>query len=70
MPIKLNPCRVCGGKAIIETWSSDGMMYMAKCSNPDCKSWEYSSGHSLPDVATLWNEHNPQEVKPNGCFSD
>ena len=63
MPIKLNPCRFCVHKAIIETWSSGGMMYMAKCSNPDCKSWEYSSGHSLPDVVKLWNEHNPKEGK-------
>ena len=61
MPIKLNPCRFCGHKAIIETWSSGGMLYMVKCSNPDCKSWEYSSGHDLPAVIELWNSHNPKE---------
>lgn len=65
MPIKLNPCRMCRGKAIIETWNSGGRMYMAKCSNPDCKSWEYSSGHDLPDVVKLWNAANPKEGKPN-----
>lgn len=59
--IKLNPCRVCGGKAIIESWSSGGMMYMVKCGNPDCKSWECSKGYSKPDVIELWNANNPKE---------
>lgn len=60
-PSELNPCRCCRHKAIIEKWSSGGMMYMVKCSNSDCKSWEYSSGHNLPAVINLWNENNPKE---------
>ena len=51
---ELKPCRKCGKHAIIESWSSGGMMYMAKCSNPDCFEY-YPRGHSLPQVIAEWN---------------
>ena len=33
---ELKRCPFCGGKAITERWASSGIMYMVKCSNPDC----------------------------------
>lgn len=64
---ELKPCRKCGKRAIIESWSSGGMMYMAKCSNPDCEIGQkitYSKGHNLPQVIDEWNQM--QEGKKDG----
>ena len=55
---KLNPCRLCGHRAIVEQWSSGGAMYMAKCSNPDCQIGQkitYAKGRNLPQVIDEWN---------------
>lgn len=55
---ELLPCRKCGKPAIIETWSSGGVMYMAKCSNPNCEIGQditHSKGHNLPQVIKEWN---------------
>lgn len=52
---ELKPCRLCGKRAIIEMWSSGGLMYMAKCSNPDCYDY-YPRGHNLPKVIEEWNQ--------------
>ncbi len=54
---KLKPCPVCGKRAIIAHWSSGGMMYMAKCNNPDCHVPHdgYPSGHNLKEVINEWN---------------
>lgn len=56
MSEKLLPCPFCGGKAIIETWSSGGKMYMVKCNNPDCYHPEnYPRGHNLLESIKEWN---------------
>lgn len=54
---KLKLCPVCGKRAIIERWRSGGMMYMAKCNNPDCPVPHdgYPSGHNLEEVISEWN---------------
>lgn len=53
----LKPCHICGKRAIIERWSSGGMMYMAKCNNPDCPvPYDgFPSGHNLKEVINEWN---------------
>jgi hypothetical protein len=66
MESKLMPCRRCNRRAIIESWSSGGMMYMVKCSNPDCpiESYEeYPRGHNLPQVIQEWNRRNADDHK-------
>ena len=60
MESKLMPCKKCGKRAIIETWSSGGMMYMVKCSNPDCFDY-YPRGHVLPRVVEEWNRRNAND---------
>ena len=53
---KLKPCRRCGWKATLETWSSGGFMCMAKCTNPDC--WhpeDYAKGRNPHKVISAWN---------------
>lgn len=57
---RLNPCKLCGKKPIVEHWASGGMMYMAKCNNPDCPVPEggYPSGHDLSTVCEEWNRGN------------
>jgi len=56
MPEKLMPCRRCGWKAKLETWSSGGFMCMAKCTNPDCFHPEdYAKGRNLNKVISAWN---------------
>ena len=62
---ELKPCRKCGKRAIIESWSSGGMMYMAKCGNPDCFE-HYPRGHSLPQVITEWNQMQDGGKDKNG----
>ena len=54
---KLKPCPFCGGKAITERWASGGIMYMVKCSNPDCAvpAEGYPSGRNLIAVREQWN---------------
>jgi hypothetical protein len=55
---KLKVCALCGKPAIIEKWSSGGMMYMAKCSNPKCQVGEEitcTKGHDLKRVIEEWN---------------
>ena len=54
---KLKPCPLCGGKAITERWYSGGIMYMVKCSNPDCAvpAESYPSGRNLIAVIEQWN---------------
>lgn len=52
---ELKRCGHCGKRAIIESWSSGGPMYMVKCSNPDCYE-DYPRGHSLPQVIDEWNQ--------------
>ena len=54
---KLKPCPFCGGKAITESWASGGIMYMVKCSNPDCAvpAEGYPSGRNLIAVREQWN---------------
>jgi hypothetical protein len=54
---KLKPCPFCGGKAITERWASGGIMYMVKCSNPDCTvpAEGYPSGRNLTAVREQWN---------------
>lgn len=54
---ELKPCPICGKRAIIERWSSGGMMYMAKCNNPDCPvPYDgFPSGHNLKEVISEWN---------------
>lgn len=53
----LKQCPFCGKKPIIEHWSSDGMMYMVKCNNPDCPVpvVSYPSGRDLNMVIKEWN---------------
>ena len=53
----LKPCPFCGKTPRIEHWSSGGMMYMVKCSNPDCPVpvVSYPSGHNLSEVISEWN---------------
>lgn len=62
----LKPCPLCGKPAIIETWSSGGRMYMAKCNNPDCPVPEnsYPSGHNLMDVIAAWNRRTETKKSP------
>ena len=60
----LNPCRRCGKPAIIETWSSGGTMFMAKCSNPDCFDY-YPRGRNLPEVINEWNLQNQMKEVQN-----
>lgn len=55
---KLEPCRICKGNNIkIETWSSDGAMFMIKCNNPDCPvpPEGYPTGRELEKVKEEWN---------------
>ena len=54
---KLKPCPFCGRRAIIECWTSGGMMYMVKCGNPDCAvpTEGYPSGRDLKVVSEQWN---------------
>lgn len=52
---ELKRCRLCGKRAIIETWASGGKMYMVKCSNPDCYE-NYPRGHNLPQTIKDWND--------------
>ena len=54
---ELKPCPFCGKKPIIEHWSSDGMMYMVKCINPDCPVpvVSYPNGRDLNMVIKEWN---------------
>lgn len=54
---ELKPCPFCGGKPIIEHWTSDGKMYMVKCNNPDCPvpAESYSKGHNMIEVIAEWN---------------
>lgn len=54
---ELKPCPFCGKKPIIEHWSSDGMMYMVKCNNPDCPVpvVSYPNGRDLNMVIKEWN---------------
>lgn len=57
--MKLKPCHLCGRPAIIEKWSSGGLMYMAKCSNPNCQVGEditHTKGHDLKQVISDWNK--------------
>lgn len=58
----LNPCKLCGKKPIIERWKSGGMMYMAKCNNPDCPVPDegYPSGYNLNDVCEEWNRRTEE----------
>ena len=57
---ELKPCRKCGKRAIIESWSSGGMMYMAKCSSPDCDVPPdgYPKGRSPASVIKEWNRRD------------
>ncbi len=57
MSEELKPCPFCGKKPIIEHWSSDGMMYMVKCNNPDCPVpvASYPNGRDLNMVIKEWN---------------
>lgn len=57
MSEELKPCPFCGKKPIIEHWSSDGMMYMVKCNNPDCAVpvVSYPNGRDLNMVIKEWN---------------
>ena len=59
----LKPCPFCGHKAKIETWSSGGAMYMAKCINPDCGVPDsgYPTGHDLKKVIGEWNRRVSDE---------
>lgn len=61
--IELKPCPLCGGKAIIERWSSAGSMFMVKCKNPDCPVPPngYPRGHNLSDVKSEWNRRADNE---------
>lgn len=55
---KLNPCPLCGGSNIvIGKWASGGMMYIVKCSNPDCPVPEdgYPTGRNLEKIKEEWN---------------
>lgn len=54
------PCRFCGKRPIIEHWSSGGIIYMVKCSNPDCPVPDngYPTGRKLEDVIEGWNKRN------------
>ena len=54
---KLKPCPFCEGKAITKHWASGGIMYMVKCSNPDCAvpAEGYPSGRNLIAVREQWN---------------
>lgn len=59
--IKLNPCRTCkGNKIVVETWMSDGRMYMVKCNNPGCPVHYdgYPTGRDLDKVKDEWNKRN------------
>ena len=55
---KLKSCHFCGTKPIIEHWFSNGVMYMIKCNNPDCKVPHngYPAGHDLSKVKEQWNK--------------
>lgn len=56
---KRKPCKYCGTNNIaIERWSSGGMMYMAKCNNPDCPVPPngYPTGRKLEEVISEWNK--------------
>lgn len=61
---KLKPCRYCKKhSAIIERWSSGGVMYMVKCDNPDCPVpvEGYPTGRNLIRVMEKWNNRAGQE---------
>lgn len=54
---ELKSCPFCGRKAIIEHWSSGGIMYMVRCNNADCPVPlnGYPAGYDLNDVIERWN---------------
>ena len=59
---KLNSCKLCGRKPIIEHWASGGLMYMVKCNNPDCPVPPngYPRGRNLENVIEEWNRRMKQ----------
>ena len=54
---ELQPCRFCKSKPIVETWKSNGWMFMVKCPKADCGVPHngYPTGHNLDEVKEEWN---------------
>ena len=68
---QLKPCKTCGVKPVMESWSSGGARFAVRCNNPDrpesCSDAFYYSMSRFPEEAVRkWNEYQEGGAVQNG----